>query len=229
MREELPADESALPRVFAEAPLVLESDLVVVLEPTDNAIHAGCLGNLNATLTFRGESAHSARPWQGVNAIDLAVEGLAPVVAVPPLEVEVGGLTFVEVLSATRIQGGIAVERHPRPGRGRAQLPLRAEPDAARRPRQRLRELVGAELEITSNSPPARVATDSPLVQRLREAGDLALEPKQAWTPVAEFAGQGLDAVNLGPGATRYAHKRDEQVEIAELERTFETLRRFAS
>ena len=46
---------------------------------------------------------------------------------------------------------------------------------------------------------------------------------------MAEFAAQGLDAVNLGPGATRYAHRRDEQVEIAELERTFETLRRFVS
>ena len=77
VREELPADESALPRVFAEAPLVVESDLVVMLEPTDGEIHAGCLGNLNATLVFRGESAHSARPWQGVNAIALAVEGLA--------------------------------------------------------------------------------------------------------------------------------------------------------
>jgi succinyl-diaminopimelate desuccinylase len=228
VREELPADESALPRVFAEAPLVLESDLVVVLEPTDNAIHAGCLGNLNATLTFHGESAHSARPWNGVNAIDLAVEGLAPVVAVPPLEVEVGGLTFVEVLSATRIQGGIA--SNVIPDRVEVGLNYRYAPN--RTPMEaeaRLRELVGAELEITSNSPPARVATDSPLVRRLREAGDLALEPKQAWTPVAEFAGQGLDAVNLGPGATRYAHKRDEQVEIAELERTFETLRRFAS
>ena len=63
VREELPADESALPRVFAEAPLVLDSDLVVMLEPTDGEIHAGCLGNLNATLEFRGESAHSARPW----------------------------------------------------------------------------------------------------------------------------------------------------------------------
>ena len=31
---------------------------------------------------------------------------------------------------------------------------------------------------------------------------------------------QGLDAVNFGPGATRYAHSRDERVEIAELERT---------
>jgi succinyl-diaminopimelate desuccinylase len=83
VREELPAEESALPRVFAEAPLVLDANLVVMLEPTDNAIHAGCLGNLNATLVFRGESAHSARPWQGVNAIDLAVEGLRPVVGCP--------------------------------------------------------------------------------------------------------------------------------------------------
>jgi acetylornithine deacetylase/succinyl-diaminopimelate desuccinylase-like protein len=46
---------------------------------------------------------------------------------------------------------------------------------------------------------------------------------------VAQFAERGLDAVNLGPGATRYAHRRDEQVEIAELVRTFEALRRFVS
>jgi succinyl-diaminopimelate desuccinylase len=228
VREELPAEESALPRVFVEAPRVLDADLVVMLEPTDNAVHAGCLGNLNATLVFRGESAHSARPWQGVNAIDLAVEGLRPVVACPPLEVEVGGLTFVEVLSATRISGGIAdnvipdvVEVHLNyryaPGRTRAEA------------ERRLRELVGAEVEVTSNSPPAHVATDSPLVQRLRDAGGLAVEPKQAWTPVAEFAAQGLDAVNFGPGSTRFAHRRDERVAVAELERAFDTLRRFAA
>ena len=55
------------------------------------------------------------------------------------------------------------------------------------------------------------------------------MQPKQAWTPVAQFAEAGLDAVNLGPGATRYAHRADERVEIAELVRTYEALRRFAS
>jgi acetylornithine deacetylase/succinyl-diaminopimelate desuccinylase-like protein len=45
---------------------------------------------------------------------------------------------------------------------------------------------------------------------------------------VAQFAERGLDAVNLGPGATRYAHSVDEQVEVAELERTFEALTAFA-
>jgi succinyl-diaminopimelate desuccinylase len=228
VREELPGPESALPRVFAEAPLVLESDLVVMLEPTDGAIHAGCLGNLNATMTFRGESAHSARPWQGVNAISLAVEGLAPVVAVPPLEVEVGGLTFVEVLSATRIHGGVA--DNVVPDRVEVRLNYRYAPN--RTPAEaeaRLRELAGADVEVTANSPPAHVAAESPLVQRLRDVGGLALEPKQAWTPVAEFAGQGLDAVNFGPGATRYAHRRDERVEIAALEHCYEALRRFVS
>src|SRR5689334_13209871 len=228
VREELPGPESALPRVFAESPLVLESDLVVMLEPTDGAIHAGCLGNLNATMTFRGESAHSARPWQGVNAIALAVEGLAPVVAVPPLDVEVGGLTFVEVLSATRIQGGVA--DNVVPDRVDVRLNYRYAPN--RTPAEaeaRLRELAGADVEVTANSPPAHVAAESPLVQRLRDVGGLALEPKQAWTPVAEFAGRGLDAVNFGPGATRYAHRRDERVEIAALEHCYEALRTFVS
>jgi succinyl-diaminopimelate desuccinylase len=228
VREELPAEESALPRVFAEAPLVLESDLVVMLEPTDTEIHAGCLGNLNATLVFSGESAHSARPWQGVNAIALAVEGLGPVIACPPLEVDVDGLTFVEVLTPTRISGGVA--DNVVPDRVEVRLNYRYAPNRTREEAEtRLRELVGAEVEVTSNSPPAHVAVESPLLRRLRDAGALALEPKQAWTPVAEFSAQGLDAVNFGPGATRYAHRRDERVEIAALERCYETLRAFLS
>ena len=53
------------------------------------------------------------------------------------------------------------------------------------------------------------------------------MQPKQAWTNVADFAARGLDAVNFGPGATRYAHAVDEQVEIAALARSFEALQRF--
>ena len=53
------------------------------------------------------------------------------------------------------------------------------------------------------------------------------MAPKQAWTPVAQFAEEGIDAVNYGPGATAYAHRRDEQVPVANLERCYETLRAF--
>lgn len=80
---------------------------------------------------------------------------------------------------------------------------------------------------MLSNSPGAPVAVELPLVRALREAGGFEVEPKQAWTPVAQFAAAGIDAVNLGPGATGYAHRRDERVEVRELTRTFDALRRF--
>ena len=85
----------------------------------------------------------------------------------------------------------------------------------------------GAELEITGDSPPAAVVTDTPLVRALRDAGDLRFEPKQAWTNVADFTTRGIDAINFGPGATRYAHRRDELVEIDALVTVYETLHRF--
>jgi succinyl-diaminopimelate desuccinylase len=227
-REELPISESPLPHVFAACPELRDAALAIVLEPTDNTIQAGCLGNIHATLTFRGESAHSARPWLGTNAIAAAVEGLLPLTRIPPRPVEIDGLVFTEVLSVTRIEGGIA--DNVIPDRVTCRLNYRFAPNrTVAQAEARVAELVGAvgELEITSSSPSGRVAAGSQLVQRLRLAGGFDLEPKQAWTPVAQFTEEGLDAVNLGPGATRYAHKRDERVAISELVRTFAALQRF--
>ncbi len=228
VREELPVSESPLPGVFDACDDLREAALAIVLEPTDNTIQAGCLGNLNATLTFRGESAHSARPWLGVNAIAEAAKGLLPLTQIPPAPVEIEGLVFTEVLSVTRIEGGVA--DNVIPDRVSCRLNYRFAPN--RTPEEasrRLRELVGpaGELEITSASPAGRVAARTPLVERLRQAGDFVVEPKQAWTPVAQFSEQGLDAVNLGPGATSYAHTRDERVAVGELVRTFDALQRF--
>ena len=226
-REELPASESALPEVLATG-LVDEAGLVVVLEPTDNTLQAGCLGHISADVAFEGVSAHSARPWLGVNAIGVAVAGLQRLLAFEPRPVDVAGLRFVEVLSPTRISGGVA--GNVIPDRVVCTLSFRYAPDRTPEDAEaELRDLVGdaGRLENVANSPPARVALDNPLVDRLRDAGGFAVEPKQAWTPVAEFAAHGLDAVNLGPGATRYAHRGDEQVETAALERTFTALQRF--
>ena len=93
-----------------------------------------------------------------------------------------------------------------------------------------MRELVGARRRDRSqNSPPAHVAPTRRSSRSCAAAGDFEVQPKQAWTNVADFAARGLDAVNFGPGATRYAHAADEQVEIAALERTFTALWRFVS
>ncbi|MBM2823669.1 MAG: succinyl-diaminopimelate desuccinylase [Thermoleophilia bacterium] len=64
-------------------------------------------------------------------------------------------------------------------------------------------------------------------MRALSAAGNLAIEPKQAWTNVADFTANGIDAVNFGPGHTAYAHRQDERVEIAALVQAYETLERF--
>ena len=229
-KEELPAEFSPLPHLFDNSRVVHEAELAILLEPTDCTIQAGCLGNLNARITFHGVSGHSARPWAAENAIEKALEGLRPYAEIEPRPVEIGGLTFTEVASITRIDGGIATNVIP--DRAEANVNFRYAPDRSPASAEAyLRSLVpdGATFEHAGDSPPARVVTDSPLVQRLRAAGDLALEPKQAWTNVADFTSRGIDAVNFGPGATRYAHRRDEQVEIAALERAFTSLWRFVT
>src|SRR5919202_2069819 len=76
-REEVDVEESPLPAFFEGCAEIRDAALVIVLEPTNNEIHAGCVGNLNAVLKFRGTSAHSARPWTGENAIHRAVAGMA--------------------------------------------------------------------------------------------------------------------------------------------------------
>jgi succinyl-diaminopimelate desuccinylase len=220
-REEVPVSESPLPALFA-TDLLDGVELAVVMEPTDCILHAGCLGNIQARVTFHGESAHSARPWTGVNAIHELVRGLQELVALEPRDVELDGLTYREVVSAVRIEGGIA--SNVVPARASVELNFRYMGDDAE---ERLRTLVPhGEVEILSNSSSAPPALANPRVARLRElVPDVA--PKQAWTPVAQFAEQGIDAINYGPGETRYAHRRDEQVAICNLEQSYETLRRF--
>jgi succinyl-diaminopimelate desuccinylase len=225
-REELGPKENPLPGVFDRAAIIDDAALVICLEPTDNTLQLGCLGNLVARVVFEGRSAHSARPWLGENAIKAALEGLRSVFEAEPRDVEIDGLVFREVISATQISGGIAANVIP--ARVEVMLNFRYAPDRSPEEAEaRVRELAGREVEIVSHSTPAHVALGSPVVEKLRIAGGFEVQPKQAWTNVADFAARGLDAVNLGPGGTRYAHAVDERVEIAELERTFAALQRF--
>jgi succinyl-diaminopimelate desuccinylase len=225
-REELGPAENPLPGVFEQTPVVDEAQLVVCLEPTDNTLQLGCLGNLTARVVFEGRSAHSARPWLGVNAIRVAFEGLHQVLESEPRDVDIEGLVFREVISVTQIQGGVASNVIPR--QVEAILNFRYAPDRAPEDAvTRVHELVGRDVEILANSPPAHVARTSAAVEALRISGGFEVQPKQAWTNVADFAARGLDAVNLGPGGTRYAHAVDERVEIAELSRTYDALQRF--
>jgi succinyl-diaminopimelate desuccinylase len=226
-REELPLADSALTPLLAREPL--DAELVVMMEPTACELHAGCLGNVNATWTFRGRSGHSARPWTADNAIERAAAGVLALAGQPPEPVEFDGLAFVEVASVTTISGGIAANVIP--DRVDCHLNYRYAPGrSAAEAEARLAELCAGhgELRIDSNAPSGPVATGA-RVDALVAAGDLVRAPKQAWTPVAEFGLAGLPAVNFGPGEPAQAHARDESVEIAALARAYKVLERLAA
>jgi succinyl-diaminopimelate desuccinylase len=168
-REELPAGESALPGFFERHGL--DAELVVMLEPTDNTIQAGCLGNLNAELVFHGQERTLSTAVARRERDHARGRGLGPLARLEPHDVEIEGLVFREVLSVTEIHGGIATNVIP--ATATATLNFRYAPD--RTPAEaeaRLRELVdgAGELQLLGNSPPARVAAGSPLVRALRES-----------------------------------------------------------
>jgi succinyl-diaminopimelate desuccinylase len=228
-REEGPYDENELGDLLREVPALSSVALAVCLEPTDGVLQLGCVGSIHATVTFTGRSAHSARPWQGENAVHKAGAFLAHLAERAPREAVSGGLVYREVASVTRIDGGRA--RNVVPDRCTLNVNFRFAPDKQLEDAAaELVELVkrfGGTAELTDLSPAAPSFADHPLVRRLVERTGAAVQPKQAWTDVARLAAHGVPAVNFGPGATGQAHQQGEWVELAEIARCYERLERW--
>jgi succinyl-diaminopimelate desuccinylase len=224
--EEGAADANELRDVLAEVTWLREASLAIVLEPTDGEVQLGCLGGLHAALTFRGQQAHSARPWHGRNALTLAGAFLDELDRDHVRDVEVDGIGYRDVWSATQAwtdglgpgprRDGFPV-RNIIPGSFHVNLNLRFAPsrdlDAAE---AELRERVGdrAEVEIVDRSPPAPPRLHEPVVQAFVRSVDAPVAAKQAWTDVARFAEVGVPALNFGPGLTGQAHQRGEYVVV---------------
>ncbi|MDQ3974159.1 MAG: M20/M25/M40 family metallo-hydrolase, partial [Actinomycetota bacterium] len=151
--------------VLDAVPVVRGAQLAIVLEPTDLRVQLGCLGALHAEVTVHGRAAHSARPWQGDNALTKAGALLTALHARRPQDVEVDGLVFREVLTAT--QAWTRNARNVVPDAFTVNVNYRFAPDkdlpAAER---RLRELLGTagEVTVTDRAPAGRPGRDAPLL-----------------------------------------------------------------
>jgi succinyl-diaminopimelate desuccinylase len=227
-REEGPYAENMLGPLLERFAELRDRDLAVCLEPSDNKLQLGCMGSLHATLTFTGRTAHSARPWQGENAITKSAVLLAELGARAPREVVLDGHRFLEVMTPTLASGGRG--RNVVPDRFEVNVNFRFAP--GRTPEEALAELrawVGdrALVEATDLSPAGRPHAANPLVQRLADCGARAVETKQAWTDVARFDRLGVPAVNFGPGTQAQAHQRNEYTELPLLAEGYAIFERF--
>jgi succinyl-diaminopimelate desuccinylase len=228
-REEGPYAENELGVVLAAESDLAKADVVVALEPSDNELRLGCVGSIHATVTFRGTTAHSARPGAGENAITKASDFLAEMRVLPARPSQIDGLTYWNVTSVTKAWDG---------GRGQNVIPdlfmlnvnHRFAADTSLDDACAfVRSLVGgrAKVEFTDLSPAAPPSANSPLVRALEAAGVHGVHPMQAWTDVARFAALGIPAVNFGPGEYAQAHRKDESTSLAMLHEGYDIVARW--
>ena len=217
-REEGPYAENELGPVLDADAELRAVDVAVCLEPSDNKLSLGASGSIHAGVTFEGRTAHSARPWQGENAIHTAGAFLAELAAIAPRETTLDGLVYRTVTSVTMAEGGRG--RNVVPDAFTLNVNHRFAPDRSVEEAQRDVEAIvagRASIAWRDLSPAAPPHASHPLVVALRAAGVAAVEPKQAWTDVARFAAIGVAAVNFGPGENAQAHQRNEWTSLDKL------------
>lgn len=125
--EEVESTANGLAKLAREQPELLEADLAILMEPSNGHIEAGCQGVIDFDITLTGKRAHSARSWQGINAVEAAAPILAKLDSFRPRTPVIDGLTYHEGLNAVAIHGGIA--RNVIPDQCRISVNFRFAPD----------------------------------------------------------------------------------------------------
>ena len=226
--EEIADEHNGLRKLFAERPDLVAGDFAILLEPTDLWLEAGCQGSIRLEATFHGRRAHTARPWQGDNAVYRAAPVLQRLAGYQPEAIEVDGLNFRQALSVVDVHGGVAgnvvpdrctvvVNRRYAPALSleEAEAQVRALLDGA------------DEIALTSVSPAAHPNLNRPLVAEFAGLLDLPVRCKLGWTDVARFSAHGVPAINFGPGDPEVSHTAGEHVSRASVEGCYAALAAF--
>jgi succinyl-diaminopimelate desuccinylase len=215
--EEIEDARNGLARVGRNNPDLLRADFAVLLEPTDAIIEGGCNGTLRVEVTVTGKAAHSARPWNGHNAVHEANTILGRLVAYEPETITVDGLDFRESLSAVGIRGGTA--SNVIPDECVVTVNYRFAPDkSGAQALAHVSELFeGYAVAVTDTANGARPGLHLPAARAFVEALGVPVRAKQGWTDVARFSELSIPAVNFGPGDPNWAHHDQEHCPVRQL------------
>ncbi|HET6167291.1 MAG TPA: succinyl-diaminopimelate desuccinylase [Marmoricola sp.] len=223
--EEIEAVHNGLRRIADERPDLVEADFAILMEPSDAGIEAGCQGTLRVDVRAKGERAHSARSWQGVNAIHRAAEILRRLNEYDARRPVIDGLEYHEGLNAVGISGGVA--GNVLPDEAVVSVNHRFAPD---RSEAEALDFVrgffdGFDVTLTDSAPGALPGLDVPAAKAFVEAVGGEVRPKFGWTDVARFTALGIPAVNFGPGDPSLAHKQEEYVPLEQIRRCEQVMR----
>lgn len=223
--EEIESVFNGLRHLCESDPDLVDADFAILMEPSNAVVEAGCQGTLRVEVRTRGERAHSARSWRGVNAIHGAAEILARLNAYEARKPVIDGLEYHEGLNAVGISGGVA--GNVIPDECVVTVNFRFAPDRSEAEALAFVEdfFAGFEVTVTDTAPGAMPGLDQPAARAFIDAVGGEVNPKFGWTDVARFTVLGIPAVNYGPGDPMFAHKQDEHVPVAQVERCERQLR----
>ncbi len=189
-------------------------DASVIAEPTRMCVATAQRGLLRATIACEGKSAHASRPWQGKNAIVMAMEDIQALLDIErPIEHPVLGKATVVV---TMIDGGVGVNVVPPVCR--YTIDCRPTPTYSNEYFEReIRARVQGHIELLrARIVPVETERDNPLVV----AALAATEPLTGKSdPVAMggvsdlFHVRDKPGIVLGPGTPEQSHQADEWIE----------------
>jgi succinyl-diaminopimelate desuccinylase len=215
--EEVEAARNGLGLIAAQRPELLAADFAVLMEPSNAGVEGGCQGTMRVDVLTSGKRAHSARAWNGVNAIHAAGEVLDRLTRYTPREPVVDGLRYREGLNAVGIVGGVA--GNVIPDACAVSVNYRFAPDRSEdEALAHLREVFdGLELVVVDSAPGALPGLDRDAAAAFLAAVGGSARPKFGWTDVSRFSALGVPAVNFGPGDPELAHSQGEHVPVAQL------------
>jgi len=225
--EEIETKFNGLELITKQQKDLLNCDFAILMEPTNGILEVGCQGSLRFEVSTSGKRSHSARWWNGENAIHKTNKILEILNNYKSREPEIDGYKFREGLQAVKINGGIA--GNVVPDSVSVSINHRFAPDTsidqATTNMKNLFKDFNFLLVDAANAAPTGLS--NPVIKDFVSSIGKSIAPKFGWTDVARFASNGIPAINFGPGDPNLAHHPDEKVLISQINDVYESLKKW--
>lgn len=223
--EEIETKFNGLELITKQQKNLLDCDFAILMEPTNGILEVGCQGSLRFEVSTSGKRSHSARWWNGENAIHKTNKILEILNTYKSREPEIDGFKFREGLQAVKINGGIA--GNVVPDLVSVSINHRFAPDTtidqATSNMKNLFKDFNFHLSDAANAAPTGL--NNPVIKDFVSSIGKNIAPKFGWTDVARFASAGIPAINFGPGDPNLAHHPEEKVLITQINDVYKSLK----
>ena len=225
-------------RELVKHPLVKAGDYCIVGEPTLGRVAVSHNGSLRPVIVMEGLSAHASNPELGISAVRIAAY-ISQLVDEMAQEISsiVHPTTGKPSIAITMIQGGVqenvlpdhcqlVIDRRMVPGEDEEALKAGFDRMCRKAQDKFPGSRVYVDHYLVTTGPAAETKEDHPLVQTAFAAAEAAAGEKQTPfgltcnTDMNHFSRAGIPTIIIGPGTITVAHKPNEYVELAQLEKT---------